>query len=141
MTYRPQLALALLAVPLLACTPTGPSNKHRAESATQVQSNSPAKTEAKGEGEGSSPADHIRERLIAYEIDVQLVVDDVGSLDAELAEVAAHHGGYLSDVSLSVAGEEDGRGKWTMRVPSTAHDQVVERLHELGDVQTVRQQA
>ncbi len=106
----------------------------------------PSRDEAPATQMGEAPTDGapapvVADRHIAYEIDVELEVDDVGHLDRALAELTATHGGHISDIELT--GEEGtrGHGRWTLKIAATERGAVLEDLRALGQVGAVRQRA
>ncbi|MGW2253025.1 DUF4349 domain-containing protein [Kitasatospora sp. NPDC001660] len=80
-------------------------------------------------------------RLIAYTAQLSLRTKDVGQLLAMAREMADSAGGYVGGESMAGGGDGDAGGQLTLKVPSAAFQQTLDRLAGLGEVVSRKSQA
>lgn len=76
-------------------------------------------------------------RRIIYASEIEVVVDDLTVAARKLTDLVAslhEQGGYLSHQELTGASGSHRRGTWTLRVPTTGFDKLVNALEKLGEL-------
>jgi hypothetical protein len=77
-------------------------------------------------------------RKIIYNGYVDLVVDDLGSVEAKLTALVEGKRGYIADTNVTGSPGAQRSGSWKVRVPAEYFTEVMSRVARLGELRTSR---
>ena len=81
------------------------------------------------------------ERKIIYTADIRLVVDDFADCSSEITRLTESMGGYLAAENLDKSHGERRSGSWTARIPVDKYRTFLERVAEMGVLESQNQNA
>lgn len=74
-------------------------------------------------------------RKIIYTAELEVVVEDLGTSEAELTKLVRQYGGYLAESSVAGTAGSHRSGRWKVRVPVERFDTFVDAVAHLGELQ------
>lgn len=77
-------------------------------------------------------------RKIIYNGHVDLVVDDLGAVEAKLMALVAGKGGYVSDTNVTGSPGSQRSGSWKLRIPAESFTEVMSGVARLGELRSTR---
>ena len=91
--------------------------------------------------DGAIAAAETVERKIVYTATVSLRVERFDGVPDTVRETVAEHGGYIADEQLHSRPGRPRSGDWTVRVPVEQYEAFLEAVSDVGDLDSLRQQA
>ncbi|MFP4191225.1 MAG: DUF4349 domain-containing protein [Candidatus Hydrogenedentota bacterium] len=95
---------------------------------------------ALGDGAIAAAAENV-ERKIVYTATVALRVERFDGVPDSIRQVAGEHDGYIADEELRSRPGRPRGGDWTVRVPVDQYEAFLEAVSDVGDLDSLRQQA
>lgn len=86
-------------------------------------------------------AEETVERKIVYTASVSLRVERFEGIPNRVRQLALDHGGYIANERLESRPARPRNGEWTVRVPVEQYEAFLEAVTELGDLDSLRQEA
>lgn len=80
-------------------------------------------------------------RYIIYDTHVELLVDDYGAFETQLAKLVERHGGFIAESRTHRQSGDQQYGTWVVRVPVESYARMLAGVDALGYAQSKREQA